>query len=206
MKVINRPEDMPPLRLFLIFSILSALYILSMFYRVSNAVIAPDLVRELGLNAETLGILGGAFFYSFALLQVPMGPMLDRIGPRRIVASFSLIGGLGALLFASGGSFVTVFFGRILIGMGMACILMRAMKVFVLTFPREIFNIGGFYLYWYGGNVLQVSSGLPDHCHRMEKRFLHCRGLTIVLAFWFSGSWEKKKRRVVLFLLHPNRQ
>ena len=75
MKVINRTEDMPPPRLLLIFSTLSGLYIVSMFYRVSNAVIAPDLVRELGLDAETLGILGGAFFYPFALLQVPMGPM-----------------------------------------------------------------------------------------------------------------------------------
>jgi sugar phosphate permease len=46
-----------------------------MFYRVSNAVIAPKLVQDLGLNAETLGIIGEAFFYCFALLQIPMGPM-----------------------------------------------------------------------------------------------------------------------------------
>ena len=75
-------------RSFLIFSTLSALFTLSMFYRVSNAVIAPNLIQDLDLNAQTLGILGGAFFYSFALLQIPMGPLLDRIGPRIIIASF----------------------------------------------------------------------------------------------------------------------
>src|SRR4030042_1567356 len=75
------------LKSFLIFSILSALYILSMFYRVSNAIIAPNLIQDLGLDAETLGIPRGSFFYSFALLQIPMGPMLDRIGPRIIITA-----------------------------------------------------------------------------------------------------------------------
>src|SRR5512136_2442231 len=89
----------------LIISILSTLLVFSMFYRVSNAVIAPNLVQDLGLNAETLGIVGGAFFYSFALLQIPMGPMLDQIGPRFIVTCFTLIGGLGAFLFAFAESF-----------------------------------------------------------------------------------------------------
>ena len=63
-----------------------------MFYRVSNAVIAPSLVQELGLNAKTLGLLGGAYFYSFSLLQIPMGLMLDRIGPRLVITLFPLIG------------------------------------------------------------------------------------------------------------------
>jgi MFS family permease len=110
-----------------------------MFYRVSNAVIAPDLMQDLGLNAETLGILGGAFFYSFALLQIPMGPMLDRIGPRIIIASFSFMGALGAFLFAFGTSLTAALSGRILIGVGMSSVLMGSFKVFVLRFSPERF-------------------------------------------------------------------
>ncbi len=87
----------PPLRLFLIFLTLSALHFFSMFYRFSNAVISPDLVKDLGLNAETLGILGGAFFYSFTLLQIPMGPMLDRIGPRIVVSAILIHRGIGRI-------------------------------------------------------------------------------------------------------------
>src|SRR4030043_929567 len=105
-----------PNNLLLILLILSGLYILSMFYRVSNAVIAPNLIQELGLNAGTLGLLGGSFFYSFALLQIPMGPMLDRIGPRIVITSFSLIGASGAFVFAFGNSFLVALLGRILIG------------------------------------------------------------------------------------------
>jgi len=132
-------ESSTPLKPFFIFFILSCLFTLSMFYRVSTAVIAPNLIQDLGLNAETLGILGGAFFYSFALFQIPMGPMLDRIGPRFVITFFPLIGALGAFLFAFGESFTAVLWGRILIGVGMASILMGSMKVFTLWFPAERF-------------------------------------------------------------------
>ncbi len=202
MTIINRSGNKPALRLFLIFSTLSALYIFSMFYRGSNAVIAPDLVRELGLDAESLGILGGAFFYSFALLQIPMGPMLDRIGPRRVIAFFSLVGGLGALLFASGGSFTTAFFGRILIGMGMACMLMGAMKVFVLNFsPDRFATMVG--IYFSIGTVGNVLSGSPlaylASSFGWRKAFYIAGGVTILLGFlvyWVLGEEKKRKGHV----------
>src|SRR4030042_2889879 len=124
---------------FLIFSILSALFFLSQFYRVSNAVIAPNLIQDLNLDAEALGILGGAFFYSFALLQIPMGPMLDRIGVRMIMAFSSWIGALGAFLFAFGTSFETALLGRILIGAGMSSMLMGSFTPFTLRYPPEQF-------------------------------------------------------------------
>lgn len=88
-----------------IFSTLSVLFIFSMFYRLSNAVIAPDLVKAFNLDAESLGILGGAFFYSFALMQIPMGVLLDRIGPRHVMTIFGLLGALGAFAFAAADTF-----------------------------------------------------------------------------------------------------
>ena len=132
-------EQSKSIRLFLIFSILAALFVFSMFYRVSNAVIAPNLVKDLNLDAENLGLLGGAYFYAFALLQIPMGPMLDRIGPRTVMTAFPVIGALGAFLFAYAGSLTMALFGRILIGMGMACVLMGSLKVLTLRFPPERF-------------------------------------------------------------------
>jgi MFS family permease len=148
-----------PLIPFLIFSVLSALFTLSMFYRVSNAVIAPNLMQDLKLDAETLGILGGAFFYSFALFQIPMGPMLDRIGPRGIIASFSFIGAMGAFLFGLGNSFTAAIVGRVLIGVGMSSVLMGSFKVFVLRFAPDRFATLVGILLSFGtlGNILAAS-------------------------------------------------
>ena len=192
-----------PSRPFLIFSILSALYILSMFYRVSNAVIAPNLIQDLGLNAETLGILGGAFFCSFALLQIPLGPMLDRIGPRIVITLFSLVGASGAFLFAFGESFTTALWGRILIGVGMACILMGAMKVFILRFPPERFaTLVGFFLsVGTLGNVFAASPlAYLTSVIGWRVTFILAGGITTLLAFlafWVLGGKKRKDESLV---------
>jgi len=186
-----------PFRPFLIFIILSALYTLSMFHRVSNAVIAPSLIQDLGLDAETLGILGGAFFYSFALLQIPMGPMLDRIGPRIIVTSSTLIGAIGAFLFAFGNSFPAAFLGRILIGVGMASILMGSLKVFTLQFPLEKFAtlMGTLVSVGTVGSILAASPlAYLTSTIGWRMTFIIAGGITTILAFltfWILGEGRK---------------
>jgi sugar phosphate permease len=112
-----------------------------MFYRVSSAVIAPDLLQAFDLNAESLGVLGGAFFYSFALMQIPMGVLLDRVGPRIVLTVFGLVGAIGAFVFAAANTFFLAMVGRILIGAGMASVLMGSFKIFVLRFSYNKFSI-----------------------------------------------------------------
>jgi MFS family permease len=126
-------------RLISIFFILSGLFTMGMFYRVSTAVIAPDLAAELGLNAEQLGILGGAVFYCFALLQIPVGPMLDRIGPRLVIGSCGLIMAMATFLFAGAHSFHVALVARGLMGLGMAPLLMGSLKVYTVRFPANQF-------------------------------------------------------------------
>jgi len=178
----------------LILAIFSTLLVLSMFYRVSNAVIAPKLIQDLGLNAETLGILGGAFFYSFALLQIPMGPMLDHIGPRLVVTFFTLIGGLGAFLFALGESFMIVFLGRALIGAGMASVMMGALKVLTLRFPPEKFAtlMGIILTIGAVGNILATSPlAYLTSTIGWRMTFVLAGTITSILAFlvfWVLGA------------------
>jgi MFS family permease len=127
-----------------IFPLLSTLCCFSMFYRVTNAVIAPDLVRDFNLDAERLGMLGSAFFYAFALFQIPIGILLDRIGPRRVMAFCALVGAAGAFVFASAGSYLTAFIGRVLLGIGMASAFVGSFKVFVMLYsPRRFSTLSG---------------------------------------------------------------
>jgi len=183
----------------LIFSILSALYILSMFHRVSNAVIAPNLIEDLSLDAETLGILGGAYFYSFTLIQIPMGPMLDRIGPRIVISSFAFIGALGAFLFAFSNSFHAAFWGRILIGLGMGAILMSSLKIFTLRFsPKQFATLMGTFVSIGSLGSILAASPLAYFASNIGWRLTLAiaGGISIVLAyftFWILGR-EKGKR------------
>ena len=174
-----------------------------MFYRVSSAVIAPNLMHDLRLNAENLGILGGAFFYSFALFQIPMGPMLDRVGPRIIVTFFPLIGALGAFLFAFGESFTAVLWGRILIGAGMASILMGSMKVFTIWFPPEKFATLVGLLLSVGtlGNIFATSPlAFLASTIGWRTTFILVGILTALLAslvFWALGGKKRREEALV---------
>ncbi|CAA9555677.1 MAG: Uncharacterized MFS-type transporter, partial [uncultured Thermomicrobiales bacterium] len=113
----------------------TAAYFLSYFFRTANAVIAPDLSRELGLDAGRLGLMSSLFFAAFALAQLPLGPWLDRWGPRLVAPALMAVAVAGSLLFATAGSFAGLALGRALIGFGMAGLLPSAFKIVSLWFP-----------------------------------------------------------------------
>ena len=87
-------------RVWIVFILASANFFLSQFYRSTNAVIASQLIRDLSLDTEDLGLLSAAFFYAFGLAQIPITIFLDRIGARGMMTGFSLVGIAGALVFS----------------------------------------------------------------------------------------------------------
>src|SRR5512138_3727576 len=83
-----------------IFFILSLIYILVYFYRVSLAVVAGDISRELHLSPADLGRLSGILFYVYAVAQIPLGPLIDRFGGRLIISLCGILTTIGGALFA----------------------------------------------------------------------------------------------------------
>lgn len=125
-------------RRWLIFFLAGTLFLLSQFFRSSVAVIAPDLMADPGLDAQGLSSVSAAFFYAFALMQIPVGLFLDNLGPRMTMTGLSLVAALGALVFAWGDSFGWLVLGRACLGIGMACNLMGTLKLLTLWFgPRR---------------------------------------------------------------------
>ena len=121
------------------------LFVLSMFYRASVAVITPDLIRDLALDARGLSLISAAFFYAFAFMQIPISMYLDGIGPRFSMTALSLIAVAGALIFAWGDSLSALVIGRMLMGAGMACNLMGTFKLIALWFdPLRFATLSAF--------------------------------------------------------------
>ena len=109
---------------FKIITTLSIVYIASNFYRSSIAVIAPNMMDEIGLTHEELGIIGGIFFIAFALFQVPVGIFLDRYGPRKTICVLMLFATIGSCGFAVATNFLELSAARFVIGIGCSPILM----------------------------------------------------------------------------------
>lgn len=112
-------------------------YFLSYTLRTINAVVSPELSRELDLGPAALGLLTSAYFLAFCAVQLPNGLLLDRYGPRRTEAALLLFTAVGCGLFALGESLLTLTLARALIGLGVSACLMGSLKAISLWFPQE---------------------------------------------------------------------
>ncbi len=151
---------------------------LSSLLRNVNAVLAPDLVGALALDPGQLGLLTSAFFFAFALVQLPVGIALDRYGPRRVQLVLLLLAALGALLFALGRSFAQLVLARAVIGCGLGGCFMAAVKA-VATWiePKRLPSVQG-YLIAVGG-LGAASATLPV---RVLLQHTDWRGLFVLFA------------------------
>jgi MFS family permease len=130
-----------------VFAPFAAGYFLSFFFRNVNAVISRDLAREFQLAPSDLGFLTSMYLLAFAAFQLPLGVLLDRYGPRRVVAALFCVAAAGAATFALAQDFVMLSVGRALIGLGVSAGLMGAIKAFTLWFPLErLASLNGFFL------------------------------------------------------------
>ncbi|MDQ4213518.1 MFS transporter [Microbacterium capsulatum] len=84
--------------------------------RGSISVALPIIQKDFHLSPELVGLLLSAFFWTYALMQVPVGYLIDRFGPRKVVTASCI--GWGAATAASGltGGFLSMFIARSAIG------------------------------------------------------------------------------------------
>ncbi|MEX2502279.1 MAG: MFS transporter [Trueperaceae bacterium] len=103
-------------------------HLTSNFVRTANAVIADDLVRDVGLHDAALGLTTSVFFLAFAAAQLPLGAALDRHGGRRVASGLLLVAVVGAAVFAAATGAFGLALGRTLMGIGTAGVLMGGLK------------------------------------------------------------------------------
>jgi len=105
-------------------------YFFSALLRAVTATLAPAFSAELDLTAGDLGLLAGAYFLGFALMQLPLGRALDRFGPRRVLVSFLALAVLACAAFALARNFASLLAARALIGVGVSACLMAPLTAY----------------------------------------------------------------------------
>jgi sugar phosphate permease len=128
-----------------IFFVLALVYILVYFYRVSLAVVAGDVSRDLHLTPAQLGSLSSILFYVYAAAQIPLGPMIDRLGSRVVISGCGVLTAIGGILFSQAGSMGGAMAGRVFIGVGTSAVLMATFTIFSHWFTKQEFGrVSGF--------------------------------------------------------------
>ena len=112
--------------------------------RVAPSVMVEDLMREFSVGATVVGNLSAFYFYGYAGMQIPVGMLIDRFGPRRLLVVAGLVCGASCLLAAYSPTLEGVFLGRFLIGASAAFSLVSALAVAAQWFePRHFAVLGG---------------------------------------------------------------
>lgn len=115
--------------------------------RVSPSVMAHELMADFHVDACALGTLTSFYFYAYSGLQLPVGALLDKFGPRRLLIFAALLCTGGSMLFASAETIMVASIGRFLIGAGSAFGFLSCMKLGTLWFPpQQISKVVGFTL------------------------------------------------------------
>ncbi|MGQ9675937.1 MAG: MFS transporter [Chloroflexota bacterium] len=102
-------------------------------------VIAPDLIREFGLDATEMGLLGALYLWGYAAIQIPTGIMADTLGPRRTAGLFMLVAAAGTLLFGMAIAYQMSAVGRALMGIGTGVLFVSNAKMLAQWFPTNRF-------------------------------------------------------------------
>lgn len=117
-------------RAVILFAAFAFAYFFSALLRAVTATLAPVFSAELGLASGQLGLLAGAYFLGFALLQLPLGSALDRWGAKRVLMACLSLAVVGCLAFAAAGSLPQLLMARFLTGAGVAACLMAPLTCF----------------------------------------------------------------------------
>lgn len=160
-------------------------YFLSYLYRTVNAVIAPNLTRDIGLDPSDLGLLTSVYLLAFGAFQLPLGILLDRFGPRRVEAALLLVAAAGAFTFSQATTLGGLIAGRALIGLGVSACLMAAFKAFAIWFPPERLPLAnGIQMISGGFGALAATTPVEAALHVTDWRgvFAVVSGLTLLAA------------------------
>ena len=111
--------------------------LINYFDRINLSVSAPQLQHEFGLDAAQMGLLFGAFFWSYALLQIPTGLVLDRFGVTLIGRIGSFLWAAATLLVTVASGFVGIFAARMVLGIAEAPAFPANSKATGYWFPRQ---------------------------------------------------------------------
>lgn len=157
--------------------------------RVAPSVMITELMRDLAVGGAVLGNLSAFYFYGYAGMQIPVGLMLDRFGPRRLVTVSALLCACGCILFATSSSFWMVAAGRLLIGASAAFSLVGSMAIAGQWFPPHRFALlsGLAMMLGMAGGVFgqaPLRLGVEAYGWRTTTMLLAAGGLLIAISAW----------------------
>ncbi len=187
-----------------VWMIASIFYAYQYILRVMPSIMRPDIMAQFDIGAGGFGQFSGVYYIGYSLMHLPIGLMLDRFGPRKVMTACTILTVIGMLPLVFSSYWAYPVFGRLLVGMGSSAAILGVFKIVRMTFSEERFTrmlslsvtiglIGAIY----GGGPL--SSMRTDIGFHAVVEILAVVGLLLAaLTYWIIPDLEGKPEGGVL--------
>ncbi|MDX1838755.1 MFS transporter [Legionella taurinensis] len=105
--------------------------------RISPSVMEPALREHFNLSATGFGLLSAFYYYAYVPLQIPVGVLLDRYGPRLLLTLACMVCVIGTFIFCGTQLFWVAAVGRFLVGFGSAFAFVGVLKLATIWLPED---------------------------------------------------------------------
>lgn len=123
-----------------IWLLVSFFFLYEFFLRTFIGSIANEVMDGLSLSAEKFAWITSAYYFSYAIMQVPVGMLVDKFGVRKILIFGTLVCALSAFFFAHSSNFETAFVSRLIMGFGSSFAFISLLVVASNWFPQRLFG------------------------------------------------------------------
>lgn len=123
----------------LVWILASIFYAYQYILRVMPSIMLQDIMTQFDISAATFGQFSGVYYIGYSALHLPIGIMLDRFGPKKVMSSCILLTVLGMMPLIFAESFIYPVIGRFLIGIGSSAAILGLFKIIRITFSEKNF-------------------------------------------------------------------
>ncbi|MBN9289349.1 MAG: hypothetical protein BGO43_12135 [Gammaproteobacteria bacterium 39-13] len=123
------------------FGVATFFYLYEFLVRVSPNVLENELILAFNLDAKMFGFFSSCWYWAYAPLQLPVGALTDKYGPRRLLTFAILLCSASTLSLAYTTSFYLGCLMRFFIGAGSAFAFISCMKIVHIWFDHHLFPL-----------------------------------------------------------------
>jgi len=120
--------------------ITSIFYAYQYILRVMPSIMMPDIMQKFNIDTVLFGQFSGIYYIGYALMHLPLGILLDRYGPRKVMTLCNLLMVIGLLPLIYAHHWIVPIIGRGLVGLGSSAAILGVFKIIRMSFKTEHFS------------------------------------------------------------------